>query len=506
MGRPKPQPSGKVYFYDEAQAIDRTQATKGQIWSKENTIIYGDNDDLPLRILDAVNNSPIATACLDKVETYIRGDGFTDEGLMTLPVDTKGTTLWALHKELCKYLAKLEGFSTRFTFSGSGKITNTFPINLESLRFVAPENERSNEIKKIKYNPYFGTSEHKEDFTRDYHLWSPEGLKEQIKEGHNFLGQVYYYGSLTPPFKFYPRPQYWSAQKWIYTDNNIQIFHNSNTENGFFLSSLMTMIGDPNAISKNPKYFSEVTGDDGVKRRENVRKVTVGEEFDESMSAMFSGTKAAGRAMVQWVRTPEDKPNIEPFPANTNFDVFAGTLLDTMRAITTATQVPAILANLPQQVSSLGSDGKSMQTAVKLLQDAVRGRQLTLEEFYNWILLPGMGVTQEVKIKRYNPIEEPFELPPDIWAWLNEEEKISFVTNQYPQIIVSRGTPTIEGTASSQVDENIKNLKTSEIDRLLSVVRRFERGKLTLDQARQLLAGYGLDDEQIKSWIDETVT
>lgn len=519
MGR-KPaavQPNPKVFSRgdDQPQALERTQHVTNQVWSNEQTLIYGEADDLPLRILDAVNKSPVATSCLGQVETFITGQKFSDEGLMNHPIDEEGNTLWSLHCELSKYMALLEGFSTRFTFNGAGEITNVYSMNLESLRFVAPNNQQSSKINKIKYNPYFGTAEYKNEFTKEYYLWDKSQIANQIAlEGHSYRGQVYYHGSLRPPYKFYPRPKYWSADKWIYIDQAIQTFHKSNTDNGFFLSSLITMVGDPNALSKNPKYFSTVEKN-GQKYRENTKGVTVGQEVEESLGEMFSGAKKAGKAWLQWVKNIADAPNLQSFPSNTTFDVFAGTFLDCIRGITIATEVPAILANLPQQASSLGSDGNSMQKAVELMHARVAKRQNTLENFYNNILLPNLvkKPSQKVNIVNYSPINVPAELPDKIWEWLNDQEKEEFVKENYPSInVVPRGTqptqttmtPTTtpdQGGEAVKVNEAIKSLKMSEINRLMGVVGKFSKGKLSYDQAKQILTSYGLDDEQIKAWL-----
>ena len=53
----------------------------------------------------------------------------------------------------------------------------------------------------------------------------------------------------------------------------------------------------------------------------------------------------------------------------------------------------------------------------------------------------------------------------------------------------------------NQVDENLKGLKVSEINKITSIVRKFQKGQLTIDQAKQLLSGYGLSEEQQTAWL-----
>lgn len=148
MGRPKapkkqPVPHMSAFSINGVkeptpQAIERSRTVRGQINHAENTIIWGENDDLPLRQLKAIDDSPTATSCLGTVENFIKGAKFSDEGLMTLVVDEQGTTLWELHSKLSQYMSFLEGFSTQFTYNAQRRITNAYAIGTESCRFVNP--------------------------------------------------------------------------------------------------------------------------------------------------------------------------------------------------------------------------------------------------------------------------------------------------------------------------------------------------------------------------------
>src|SRR5207244_3647623 len=99
-------------------------------------------------------------------------------------------------------------------------------------RFVKPDDDLATNITTIKYNPYFGTLDYQKKYTKEYSLWDPENLEEQIaKKGTKFTGQVYYYGKVKPLYRFYPVPDYWSAKKWIYIDGKIQEAHAENLDN-----------------------------------------------------------------------------------------------------------------------------------------------------------------------------------------------------------------------------------------------------------------------------------
>ena len=522
MGRKKP--PDQIYLssfsFGEPQALERQIATDQQVRFDTDTIRWGEEDDaLPMRILTAINNSPTTSSCLGKVADFMQGAAFTDPGLMLMPVDQDGTTLWDFHARLCDYMAKLEGFATRFTYDYNGDITNAYIIGPESCRFVRPVISHSRKISEIRYNPYWGTSQYNPEFTDSYPVFSnPDERKEQINfAGTKYKGQVYFFGNPRPPYKFYPVPKYWSGADSIYTDANISSFIKKWLDNGFFQSVLINMIGDPTQPSKNPKYYKRVTGEDGTIRTEWDGVTTVGKEFEEMMSKSFSGHDKAGKAMVFWAMNKDAAASIQPFPSNTNFEVIDGLSNETIRKITIATEVQAVLANLPQQSSSLGSDGESMRMAIELMHARVKDPQNTLEQFYNTVLLPNMQTKTEsrVKIKNHVPLSNQVQVPDKVWEWMNDEEKADFVRTNIPGVKVIRtptvapGTTQTNGQVDGQVEDTtkingaLKGLKTAEIDRVTSIVRRVDKGKLTYDQGVQLLQDYGFNPEQIKSWLTE---
>ena len=513
------------YNNPEPVALERTAAVDQQVQSTENTIIWGEDDALPLRILQAINSSPTATSCLGKVSDYMQGSGFTDPWLQAHPIDKDGTTLGQLHNQLCDYMAKLEGFSTRFTFDKKGDIVSCFVMSLESCRFVRPATQESRKIREIKYNPYWGTPLYKQDLTACYNVWEADSAKryQEISNADpkKYNGQIYFEGVARAPYKFYPVAKYWSGSSWIYVDAQVQSFIKKMLDNGFFQSVLINMIGDPTQISKNKKYQVKKTGTDGSVRMES-NGTTVGEEFSEMMQGMFSGHDKAGTAMTFWSMNKDSVASIQAFPVNANFDNISGTMTNAIRGITIATEVPAILANLPQQVSSLGSDGAAMRVAVELMQARVKEPQQILENFYNKVLLPNMQnkTSARVKIKQHAPISNQVVVEDKVWEWMNDEEKAEYVRNNVPAVTVKRvpvvtpvtapittpspGEQPTEGqpeSAQPTVNDALKGLKLSDINRMSSIVAKVAKGAMTYDQAKILLQSYGLNDEQIDAWL-----
>lgn len=494
--------------------LRREKSRINQIRGDTKTLIWGYNDALPLMILDAINNSPTASCCIGKVEKFIRGSGFADKGLENMVIDDEGTTLLQHHQGLSGYLARLEGFSVNFKYNGDGtpRITNAYGSPTESCRF-RKDNENTRDIKTIVYNPYFGSGEYAQYQSDEYPVFDLKNVPyEQDQLAEKYLGQMYFYGRMRPPYKFYPVPKYWAAESWIYVDGQIQGFHKENLSNGFFMSTLINVIGDPNEMSQDPRYMKEVTGEDGVVRKEPTK--TVGEVFNLEMGKNFSGFRRAGTALVMWSQNENAYVKIQQFPVNSNFDVMSGTLTDAIRGITIATEMPAILANLPQQNNSLGSDGNAMRVAVEIAQANAVDWQSVLEQYYNNVLIPNHvngSKTAKVKILPYSPFTTEKVINDKIWDWMNDQEKAVYLSKNFPEIQVIRDlTPKTSVTVNPEpvqmelpeVNENLKGLNVREIERLNKIVDRYKKGTLNIFQAQTLLKGYGLSDEQVTAWLN----
>lgn len=511
-------------FRVSPDALKREATTLSQRDYLENTIKYGADNAFPLRLAKAVEDSPATSACIRTISRFIKGAAFSDPDLMKIKVN-KTQTLWDLHSVLSKSLALFEGLGLNFKYNFGNKISGVFDMSFESLRFVKPDDDLATEINQIKYNPYYGTVEYQEKYTKTYDIYNPDSVKEQFKrDGTNYKGQVYYYGTTSPLHRFYPFPTYYSAKDWIEADAKFQQFMNQELENGFFQSVILNMIGDPNQASDNPKYQKEVTGEDGVKRLESTK--TVGEEFNDQMSKTFSGSKKAGTAMVFWANNKDNSPKVEAFPGEILSDRLTAQQDLTTKNITIATGVMAILANISEGVS-LGSGGSEMQKAVEIMQSNTVDFRVLLEQLYNEVILPNLDVEgqeislegRKVQIVNYNPISKPVEINEKVWEWMNDQEKADFIKKNMPDITLFRTSMSVQtaipGTEQQQAlpqqapNEALKNLNIQQITRIQKIVAKYILGltepqntnSLSYEQARVILSGYGLTDIEIQAFL-----
>lgn len=515
-----------VFGRKPPEALKREIATLSQKDGFEDIIIYGPDNAFPLRLAQAVDESPAASSCIDTITKFIKGSGFSDEELMTFPVDSNGTTLWDLHCILSESLATFWGFAVNLKYNNDGKIDQAFHTAFESCRFAMPP-EKDPNITSIRYNPYYGTVEYKQEDTTTYGVFNPKkvfdekkqwGTKSKLAE---YPGQIFYYGKTSPLSRFYPKPKYWSAKEAIQADHKMEEFHNEELDNGMFQSVLINAIGDPSAWSKNPRLMKEELQSDNVTKKKVPTK-TVGEEFNDQMSTAFSGSRKAGTAMVLWSANANEAIQVSPFPTGISGDRIVATHDSIIKIITIAFQVPSILANISEGVS-LGSGGSEIQKAIELMQSRTVEWREILQNFYNKILFPNMakgpGKGKKVEIQNYNPVSEPVEVNKEIWAFLNDQEKVAFIKKNMPEIEIIRPEPTaLPETTVPQIDpetgeplpvqppapkpnEALKDLNLVQIKRIQKIVRQFNTGEITYDQAKQILMSYGLTEEDLSAWL-----
>lgn len=519
-----PVPNATTFSLNGPESLKREVSTELQRNSTENTLIYGEHDALPLKIARFVNSSPAGKACIDTKAKYIKGAGFSNPELEKVIIDKNGTTFWQFHCMLSDMLSLFEGFAVNFKYSGDGKITNSYPLSFESVRLTKPDD--NGYITSVKYNPYFGTSEYRQDYTTAYPVFDPKQALNQIQnEGTDFKGQVYYYGKTSPIHRFYPVPGYWSAEHWIKIDANIQVFHSNNLDKGFFQTLVFNAIGDPSQPSKNPKYQTVYTDEAGVKRTKSTK--TVGEEFGIMLSEGFAGADKAGGGITFWSGNHDTAVKMAAVPTNQNHDLFTALQALTDEKITQATLVPGILANIQRGVN-LGSGGSEIQKAVELMQSRTEEERTLLESFYNDVMIPNLSVTISgpVEIVNFNPVTVSVVVEDKFWEVMTTEEKRAYVKKNVPGVELAEtipataaplpdGTPApvpVEGEPApptEQANEALKGLKISDINKVQKIVARFNLSKvdpnnskaLTLDQAKQFLASYGFTEEQINAWL-----
>lgn len=404
--------------------IKRQQARPGMKDLAEKILPYGQNNAFPLVLAQMVQESSTASACITTISDFIEGSGFSDVSQETLIVNDLGTTFSEIHSICSQNYSLFEGIALNIKYNSFYKISEIYPIAFENCRLSIPD--ENGFISKIRYNPYYGTSQFLRSWTEEYDVFNPnpeivaEQISKSIQKKEKYKGQILYFSFTKPLSRFYSMPSYFSSQYWMQIDNKIGQFHANNLNNGFFQSVMMRVIGDPNQPSTHPNdyQFNATTN-----QMEPIPGTNQGTRMDEEMQA-FTGSDRSGNIMVQWARSKDEFPDIIAFPQNNNSDYFLALQNQVTDNICIATQVPSILAAFSTGKASLGGEGNMIRGAVKVMQQRTVKKHNLLTKIYKQIFENWKEpVNSDVNIKNYNPFPEIDKVDQFQWAALTPKEQ-----------------------------------------------------------------------------------
>ena len=367
----------KLYNFDPSDGVN----TRVSINDSLGYIEFGAKDSFPNFLLDSVDGSHTASSCIDTLNKFIKGSGFEQELLPKLDMGN-GQTFSHLHNGISQDEGYFEGFYINVRYNPLGRISYMNKLPFDLCRLGIP-NKEDGKISSVYYNPYFGTSDYKEEDTVIFPIYNPNTPLEEMQdiielnkeleedEQLEYKGQVLFVKEQRPQNKFYPIPYYWSGYRYFEIERKVGEFHNENLDNGFFLGGIIKMVGDPNEL------FSNATNDNG----DIISNKTVGEAFNERMSEQFSGSSKTGILMALWSDIKDEFPEIEPFPVNSNNDTFITLQQLVIDNIPIAYNVPPIIANI-QTAGKLGGS-QEISNAVALVNGKTDDRRTKLEETYD---------------------------------------------------------------------------------------------------------------------------
>ena len=72
---------------------------------------YGENNDIPQRIMEIVAASVTGSSCLDTYQKFIIGRGFNDKGFRDAEINSRGDTVSLLLTQVAQDYAEFGGFA-----------------------------------------------------------------------------------------------------------------------------------------------------------------------------------------------------------------------------------------------------------------------------------------------------------------------------------------------------------------------------------------------------------
>jgi DNA-binding MarR family transcriptional regulator len=273
----------------------------------------------------------------------------------------------------------------------------------------------------------------------------------------------------------YSLPGYFGALNYIESDVEVSKHVLGNAQTGFSASKLITLPnGEPSPDEKRAvsrQFDNMYTGADG-------KKYLLAFVNDATRKPIVDDLGASDLTKEDFGRVDElIQTNIFSGHQITSPDLFG-------------IAVPGQLGNRQQ-----------MRDSYEIFNNTyVRYKQMQIEGVFN-MLGQYAGVTVELKLQPVDPIGIDFsenvilQVAPKEWIL----EKLGIDPTQY-------GMPleTEQPMAASplSVNEHIKGLKGREWQNMQRIIRDFNKGKITREQASSMLkGGYALSDEEVSTWL-----
>ena len=472
-------------------------------------IEFGDKNDYPNYLLSLYNKSAKHNAIVKGKVNYITGNG------------------WAAKEDDVK---AEEFINNANPYESLIDVTRKVSIDIEVFGGAYMEivwSKIGGQIASISHIDYTKVRSNKDNTQYWIKDWNDRKAEAEVVLGYNTDlregKQILYIKEYRPGLDTYALPGYIGALNFIESDVEVSKHVLGNAQTGFSASKLITLPnGEPTPDEKRNierRFTERFSGSDG-------KKFILSFVQDIAKKPAVDDLGASDL-------TKEDFGRVDTMIQQ---NIFAG------HQITT----PSLFGILIE--GSLGTRSEIRDGYEVFKNTYVNDKQQYLEGIFN-SLAEINGVTTEIYIKPVEPIN--FEFSESIIAQNMTKEEIreklnlpaldveaggaqqaiidginslsplvankvleSMTPNEIrslvglvPKIDGNVATPTTDdGSINTQslINENLKGMKGREWQNFQRIIREFNKGKITREQAVQLLkSGYGLDDESINTWLGQ---
>ena len=286
--------------------------------------------------------------------------------------------------------------------------------------------------------------------------------------------QIMYIKEYRPGLDTYALPGYMGSLNYIESDVEVSKHVLGNAQTGFSASKLITLPnGEPSPDEKRNierRFTDRFSGSDGKKFILSFVQDSARKPIVEDLGASDLTKEDFGRVdeMIQQ-------------------NIFAGHQI-------TAPDLFGI-----STPGSLGSRSQ-IRDAYEIFKNTyVNDKQQFIESIFN-NLAKQRGVTSELTIKPVEPISYEFsesiiaQFAPKEWIL----EKIGVDMTKYQP----EPTAVTPEPSQAMINEHLKGMKGREWQNFQRIIREYNKGKITREQASQMLkSAYGLGEEELATWL-----
>jgi hypothetical protein len=444
----------------EIQVLTFAEAKQPEYKEKkgEGYMQYGQNNDYPQYLLDLFNKSAKHNAIIRGKVNYIVGNGWVGEEAIVKKVNRE-ETLNDLTKKVALDLELFGGAYIQVIWSVMGaQIAELWHCDYTKIR-----TNKDNTQFWYKEDWKATRNQEKAEVYNAFNPANPQGV------------QILYVKEYRPGMNVYSLPGYFGALNYIESDVEVSKHVLGNAQTGFSASKLITLPnGEPSPDEKRAvsrQFDNMYTGADG-------KKYLLAFVNDATRKPIVDDLGASDL-------TKEDFGRVDEL-IQTN--IFSGHQITSPDLFGIAT---------PGQLGTR----QQMRDSYEIFNNTyVRYKQMQIEGVFN-MLGQYAGVTVELKLQPVDPIGIDFsenvilQVAPKQWIL----EKLGIDPTQY-----NLPLETEQPMAASplNVNEHIKGLKGREWQNMQRIIREFNKGKISREQATAMLkAGYALTDEEVSTWL-----
>jgi DNA-binding MarR family transcriptional regulator len=444
----------------EIQVLTFAEAKQPEYKEKkgEGYMQYGQNNDYPQYLLDLFNKSAKHNAIVRGKVNYIVGNGWAGEQPIVKQVN-RDETLNDLTKKVALDLELFGGAYIQVIWSVMGEqIAELWHCDYTKIR-----TNKDNTQFWYKEDWKATRNQEKAEVYAAFNPKNPIGV------------QILYVKEYRPGMNVYSLPGYFGALNYIESDVEVSKHVLGNAQTGFSASKLITLPnGEPSPDEKRAvsrQFDNMYTGADG-------KKYLLAFVNDATRKPIVDDLGASDLTKEDFGRVDElIQTNIFSGHQITSPDLFG-------------IAVPGQLGNRQQ-----------LRDSYEIFNNTyVRYKQMQLEGVFN-MLGQYAGVTEDLKLQPTDPIGIEFsesvikEVAPKEWIL----EKLGIDPTQYG---IPAETEQPMAASPLSVNEHIKGLKGREWQNMQRIIRDFNKGKITREQASSMLkGGYALSDEEVATWL-----
>jgi len=412
-------------------------------------VLFGEDNKFPNMLLNMFNKSSKHNGIVLGKVNYITGKGF-DHVIQANPYENCNEIL----KKVCLDIEVFGGCYLEIQYNELGKIGAFYHVPYHKVR-----SSKDNTQFYVKdWDSY-----KKNDEPKVFAAYNPK-LDVQLLRNQT---QILYYKEYRPGVETYSYPGYMGALNAIQTDIEISKYHLSTITNGMFASKMIS-------------FF------EGIPTEEEKR------EIEKGFKSKFTGSENAGNIVLNFGKDPAKRPQLDDLSStelDKHFDILSKSV---QQEIFCGHQVVSPMLFGIRVEGQLGGRSEIREAYEIMKSTYVNDKQQALELLFKEI------TGQEHKIIPVEPIGVEFseqtllQIAPKKWLL----EKIGIDASLYPEI--AQPESVAPQSQPMAVNENLKNLSGRQWQSLTRIIRKFEKGEISQEQAKLLLkSSLGLNDDEV---------